>query len=328
MNSRDKPAAAEGPASQSVESQPQGTCADGAEGGDAVAVAAAVLRAEAGIAAGDIATAAEAYTEALALSPHDAALRSSRSACYQRLGRVEEALADAQQAVLSRPRLTAAHAALGAVFRLLGKHCDEVAALRRAVELDTKREMVRCALSMLSPLMLTLAQPHLAELLQAAQAAAAESACIAQLSLAASPLVWASWVSPPGANAASSIIAVLTRTGELRLWDVSSPPPAWRGVTAQECDDGAPVWVWACCSPCGAMVAAGASDGSAKLWRIEWPASGDGAASAVLAHSLQVRAVLMIAGPMQSPHASTIACHRDTRSASRAAASPPTEPSW
>jgi WD40 repeat protein len=43
------------------------------------------------------------------------------------------------------------------------------------------------------------------------------------------------------------------------------------------------------------MVAAGASDGSATLWRIEWPASGDGVASAVLAHSLQVRAVLMIA---------------------------------
>ena len=144
MNSRGKPAAAEGPASQSVEPQPQDTCEVSAGGGDAAAVAAAALRAEAGVAAGDSATAAEAYAEALRLSPYDAALLIGRSACYQRLGRLEEALSDAQQAVQSRPRLAAAHAALGAVFRHLGRHGDEVAALRRAVELDTKREMVRC----------------------------------------------------------------------------------------------------------------------------------------------------------------------------------------
>ena len=143
-NSREKPATAEGPASQSVESQPQEICEGTADGGDAAAVAAAVLRAEAGVATGDSATAAEAYTEALRLSPHDAALLMGRSACYQRLGRLEEALADAQQAVLSRPRLASGHAALGAVLRLLGRHDDEVAALRRAVELDTKRAMVRC----------------------------------------------------------------------------------------------------------------------------------------------------------------------------------------
>ena len=133
-----------------------------------------------------------------------------------------------------------------------------------------------------------LAQPHLTELLRDAQAAAADSACVAQLSLAASPLVWASWVKPPGANAATAVVAVLTRTGEPRLWEMASLPPAWRGEKAQQERDGAPVWVWAC--SCDTMIATGASDGSAALWRIAWPASGGGAAAAVLAHTLQVRA--------------------------------------
>ena len=158
MNSRGTSAAAEVKASQSVESQPQGNCEGSADGGDAAAIAAAVSRAEAGVAAGDDVTAAGAYAEALRLSPHDAALRLGRSACYQRLGRLDEALEDAREAVVSRPRLAAAHAALGAVFRLLGRHGDEVIALHRAVELDTKRVMVRhCAqaYSSITPAVLT-----------------------------------------------------------------------------------------------------------------------------------------------------------------------------
>jgi len=102
----------------------------------------AVREAETAVAAGDFFLACEKYSAAVCNAPQDASLLLRRAACYTSLGRLDDALADAEKAVACKPRLAQAHAALGAALQRMGRRDDAVAALRRAMELDKKRELV------------------------------------------------------------------------------------------------------------------------------------------------------------------------------------------
>jgi tetratricopeptide (TPR) repeat protein len=102
----------------------------------------AVREAETAVAAGDFVLACEKYSAAVCHAPQDASLLIRRAACYTSLGRLDDALADSEKAVACKPRLAQAYAALGAALQRTGRRDDAVAALRRAVELDKKRELV------------------------------------------------------------------------------------------------------------------------------------------------------------------------------------------
>lgn len=85
---------------------------------------------------GDAGTACACWTEALVWSPGDAALYSNRSAGNLRLGWFDDALADAQQALLLRPRWPKAQYRVGLALAALKDFRGAADAFRRCLDLD------------------------------------------------------------------------------------------------------------------------------------------------------------------------------------------------
>jgi len=85
----------------------------GSTAGASPAAAAAKQRGNAAFAAGDNEAALSAYTEAIALAPHDEALYSNRSAANARLGRWGAALEDGKRAISLRPSWGKAYSRAG-----------------------------------------------------------------------------------------------------------------------------------------------------------------------------------------------------------------------
>uniref|UniRef100_A0A7S4FBC6 Uncharacterized protein n=1 Tax=Chrysotila carterae TaxID=13221 RepID=A0A7S4FBC6_CHRCT len=95
---------------------------------------------------GDASTAATLYTEALQLEPDNHLLLSNRSLALLRLGKDEEACADARRCVCVCPEWPKGHSRLGAALYSLGKHAEAVKAYEAALALSPDDTGVKAAL--------------------------------------------------------------------------------------------------------------------------------------------------------------------------------------
>ncbi|XP_064461198.1 tetratricopeptide repeat protein 28-like [Ornithodoros turicata] len=108
--------------------------------------------------AGDFATAAQLYSEALALDPTNHVLYSNRSAALVRLGKYGPALQDAIKARELNPRWPKAYYRQGVALQCLGRHADALAAFASGLGQDSKSVQLLAGLieaAMKSPLRAT-----------------------------------------------------------------------------------------------------------------------------------------------------------------------------
>ncbi|KAL1503942.1 hypothetical protein AB1Y20_010361 [Prymnesium parvum] len=99
--------------------------------------------------AADHATAERLWSEGLALCPTDATLLSNRSAARLLLGRVEESLADAAEAVRLRPGWAKAHARHAAALAALGCTAEAVGAYEKGLALQPDNQKMWTELGLL-----------------------------------------------------------------------------------------------------------------------------------------------------------------------------------
>lgn len=257
--------------------------AEGAAVDPGVASAAASARAAAAFAAGDVAGACAAWTEALIWAPGDAALLCRRAEGQLALGRAAESLADARSAAQLRPRLAEPHVRAGLALMALEKLDEAAAAFRRSLELEPTRE-ARPLLRLQCTRQLTCcrAVQDARIQLKAAEHANAGRACLAALE-GHSATVSALIAAPCAAAGEQTrfMLATAASDGSLRLWDAAagSGPGA---VAAHK--DGV---VWAAWAPDASAIAIAGADGTVCLWRV---ADGDAlAAPPQLLHELKVR---------------------------------------
>ncbi len=152
---REKETEGEQDAATSADSQQPATSPVAATPEEEAALAAALaarrcaMQREAGNEAfrsGDWASAAVAYTNALTACPGDPGSLSNRAAAFLKLGRHEQALADAQAAALAQPAHAKSHFRAGLALHALGRHAEAGAALSKARDLEPKNAQIRDAL--------------------------------------------------------------------------------------------------------------------------------------------------------------------------------------
>jgi len=88
------------------------------------------------VASGDLDLALERYTHGLDQEPNHAMLFSNRALCFHRLGRLEEALTDAQRCASLRPDFMKGFLRAGLVLRELQRPVEAMEMLRRAPKHD------------------------------------------------------------------------------------------------------------------------------------------------------------------------------------------------
>jgi tetratricopeptide (TPR) repeat protein len=98
--------------------------------------------------AGDWASAAVAYTSSLSAAPSDAGVLCNRAAAFLKLGRHEQALADARAASALEPGHVKAHFRAGLALHALRRFPEAGAALSAAAAADPRNAQIRDALRM------------------------------------------------------------------------------------------------------------------------------------------------------------------------------------